>query len=424
MKLFKMEPFTEVSLICNSGYSMSKKNEIQDELELANTLYLTGKLNSAGDIYARLGSKCPEATARALLSLGDILEEEGKLDEALVAFTRATKVDPRFADAWCNLGNVQAELGYDKKALKSYRKAIDIDKNCKYSLNNLGNLLSEQGDGDAAINCFKRAIKVDDKFGDAYYNLGNLYRERDQREEAIECYKKSIELDPDDNLAPHLLAAMEGRTTDKAPEEYVESLFDEYSGRFDEELVEELGYNIPAKLFKAFGQVCDKKTFEHTADLGCGTGLSGQKFRGVSKKLTGIDLSRHMLNAAKEKGIYDKLHKGEISEFLSQAIDQFDLIIATDVFIYLGDLDKVFAAAQHAAIKGAYFIFSVESCRKDGYLLLKSGRYAHSKKYIASLAEKYGFSIKLKKKAKIRKEEADWVKGKLYVLEQIEQRKN
>ena len=83
--------------------------------------------------------------------------------------------------------------------------------------------------------------------------------------------------------------------------------------------------------------------FAHALDLGCGTGLAGVAFRDCVERLEGIDLSPGMVAEARAKGIYDALHVGEVVAHLKAATDrQFDLILAADVLVYVGDLAPLF----------------------------------------------------------------------------------
>jgi len=101
-----------------------------------------------------------------------------------------------------------------------------------------------------------------------------------------------------------------------------------------------------------------------------------------------------MLTKAKNTGLYDELHCAEISDWLQLQDQDFDLIIAADVFVYIGDLDPVFAAASRVMPAGAVLGFSVEMTDDSAdYLLLPSQRYAHSHAYLQRLARLHGFVI-------------------------------
>ncbi|WP_163460173.1 class I SAM-dependent DNA methyltransferase, partial [Escherichia coli] len=92
----------------------------------------------------------------------------------------------------------------------------------------------------------------------------------------------------------------------------------------------------------------------------------------------GMDLSEAMLQKAEEKHVYDRLFKGDVNE-LDYPAGSADLIIAADVFVYVGDLDRAFARLVHALGPNGLFAFSVETHADDGELILQSSlRYTHS----------------------------------------------
>jgi predicted TPR repeat methyltransferase len=75
-----------------------------------------------------------------------------------------------------------------------------------------------------------------------------------------------------------------------APGDYVAKLFDGYADRFDDHLVNALGYQTPRLLMErvrgalaqghsAASSVEGPLMFDHAMDLGCGTGLSGEALR-------------------------------------------------------------------------------------------------------------------------------------------------
>ena len=71
-----------------------------------------------------------------------------------------------------------------------------------------------------------------------------------------------------------------------------------------------------------------------------------------------------MINETRKKEIYNKLYTNDINDFLFKNVDYFDLIIAADVFIYLGELENIFTCVKKSLNKNAYFIFTIEILNK------------------------------------------------------------
>ena len=165
-----------------------------------------------------------------------------------------------------------------------------------------------------------------------------------------------------------------------------------------------------------FNFVNTKSKFEKVIDLGCGTGLSGKGLRDVSNNLTGIDISENMVDKARELDVYDSLIVGDIVDTLNSSQEKYDLFIALDVLIYIGDVKSIFNAVRDYSNKNAFFIFSVESQMGDGYSLLKSARYSHSDEYILKTASD-GFKLIESQAVNLRKEKDGWIVGKIYIFQ-------
>jgi predicted TPR repeat methyltransferase len=190
-----------------------------------------------------------------------------------------------------------------------------------------------------------------------------------------------------------------------APASYVSSMFDQNAERFEALLRESLEYKAPELLLAACQKVSSIK-LEHLRilDLGCGTGLAGEVFRPFATQLVGVDLSTKMLEIARLKSIYDALHANGILPFLQELPQQFSLILAADVFVYMGDLNAVFAAARKSLIVGGHFAFTVEASAEADYVLQAVRRYAHSKIYLERMATQHQFEIRLLEESSTRLE--------------------
>jgi predicted TPR repeat methyltransferase len=67
-------------------------------------------------------------------------------------------------------------------------------------------------------------------------------------------------------------------------------------------------------------------------------------------------------------------------------------VVAADVFVYIGDLERVFAGVSRSLRATGMFAFSIETAGwdVDRYVLARSGRYQHAVRYIAALRESHG----------------------------------
>jgi len=383
---------------------------------LGSALRELGKLDEALSSFRKAVSIRPDI-AEAHCNLGNTLLDLGKLDEAVSSYQEAVSIKPGFADAHYNLGNVLKEQGKLDEAVSSFQKVISIRPDMAQAHSSLGDALKEQGRLDAAVSSFRTAASIRPDIAEAHSNLGNALREQGNLDEAISSYEKAISIKPDFVGAQHILNSLLGKTTRQPPRKYVETLFDEFATNFDNHLLNKLEYSMPSLLKKALVDLgLGDESLKMVLDLGCGTGLAGAEFRDIAESLIGIDLSENMVREAEKKNIYDELHVNDIVDGLNSLESQFDLFIAADVFTYIGDLLELFNCVKQHSTKNALFVFSTEHENCDEYVLQTTGRYAHSKDYVLSVATETGFHLEYFVQANIRKENESWIAGGIYIL--------
>jgi predicted TPR repeat methyltransferase len=375
-----------------------------------------GKINESIVVCQKSTQLNPQ-DAEAHNNLGVTLKEQGRLDEAEVSYRQAITLKPDYAEAHNNLGIILKELGRLKEAKISLRQAITLKPELTEALNNLGNTLKEQGRLDEAEVSYRQAITLKPDFAEAHNNLGGLLIKLNKLEEAKICYKKAIEIKPDYGEAKHLLAALTGHTTNSPPREYIENLFDTHAINFEHFLVNKLEYKIPNKIIEMIVAKNSNIQLGSVLDLGCGTGLIGDEIKKYCSNLEGIDLSKLMLEKASAKNIYDKLQHKDIVEYLSTENLNFNYYISTDVFIYVGELSKIFRLIKSRNKSKGKLVFSTEHTDRDGFFLEQTGRYSHSKKYIESLCNKFGYKLSHFETTNLRKNNNKFIIGGLYLLD-------
>ena len=225
-----------------------------------------------------------------------------------------------------------------------------------------------------------------------------------------------MEIKPNYLEAKHLYSALNGFTTKSAPREYVENLFDKFALNFENSLVNDLEYRIPKKIVEIIKKN-SSISLGSILDLGCGTGLIGDEIKNYCTRLDGVDLSKLMLQKAKEKKIYNKLNHTDIIEFLTNENLEYNYFIAADVFVYIGDLSEVFKHIKFRNKFNGKFIFTTQHIEKEEFILEESGKYSHSKQYVEKLCKKYDYSLIHFEKTKLRKEFGKFIIGGLYFLD-------
>ena len=243
---------------------------------------------------------------------------------------------------------------------------------------------------EASAASLAQVLEAAPDFANGWFTLGEMRRQLGQSDAAMAAYRKVTELDPSDIFGAGLrLARLSAKTPNGMPEAYVRGMFDQYAPRFDSELIGTLGYRAPALLRTAVtgARKAQRRAgaFDTMLDLGCGTGLGGAAFRDGVKHLTGVDLSSGMIALAQQKKIYDRLETDDIERFLAGEIAvgrTYSLIVAADVFAYLGSLTGVCATVARVMADGALFAFTLETHPGDGVLLGEGLRYAHGTAHV------------------------------------------
>ena len=380
------------------------------------TLQELGQLDAAVESYKKALAVNPNY-AEAHNNLGVTLKELGQLDSAVECYEKAITTQPDYAEAHNNLGLAFYELDQVDAAVESYKKALAIKPDYAEVNYNLGNALNDLGQLDDAVKSYEKALAIKPDYAEAHNNLGNVFKDLGQLDDAVKSYEKALAIKPDYLVPQHMINALTGNTSTEPPKEYVKNLFDDYAEGFDDSLIKQLGYKLPF-LMKELILKLDplRNKFEKVIDLGCGTGLTGIELRDISNNLTGIDISSNMVAKTRELDVYDHLIEGDVVDILSSSKEKYDLFIALDVFIYIGELTKMFKTVRQCCNKNALFIFSIEAQEEDGYSLLKSARYSHSESYILKTAS-VAFKVIYSQEVNLRKEKEGWIKGKIFIMQ-------
>ena len=242
--------------------------------------------------------------------------------------------------------------------------------------------------------------KIDEEALAEAYNRALALEKAGDADAAVKAYAEVLAIDPEDHggAAVRIAALGRGETPPKAPDAYVETLFDQHAESFEDILVEQLGYAVPVLVRQ---RLQDQKLgpFKRMLDLGCGTGLTGGTLRDMADDITGLDISENMVEIAHEKDLYETLYVAEVEDFLEDNDDApFDLITATDVLPYLGALEPLFFGAAENMLPEGIFVFSSETLPDAvmagrPYMVGPHQRFAHSEAYVRERLAATGFEI-------------------------------
>ena len=197
-----------------------EENTIEYQLKYADEKYALGEYEGALISYRKvidLGGKYPDVYNK----IGIILNQLGRLYEAVEAFKDALRLNPRYLDAIVNLGIVYSDLGDEVNAIIEFKKALEIDPNNSEALFNLrlvtredikglaqpsntveilidmGKSFYEKGMYRQAIDKFKEVLNEKPNYYDVALLLANSYLKDGFYKDAERLYKNIIIKKPD-----------------------------------------------------------------------------------------------------------------------------------------------------------------------------------------------------------------------------------
>lgn len=355
--------------------------------------------------------------AKAHFFEGNAHFEAGRFDDALVSFQVALTLAPGRPSVLANLGMTQVCKGQWAAAVDTLAQATQADPSHLDAWLALARCQLRLERPTEALQAYESALAIDATLAEAWSQRGSLLRDVGRHAEAARSFEHALAHGADETLHRFYLASVTEQATppERPPLAYVEALFDEYADDFQTHLVEGLNYQAHQTLLAPL--VASGTRYPLVLDLGCGTGLCGQLIRMQADAVDGVDVSGAMAARARASGVYRQVVHGDLLPFLETATEPADLVIAADVFIYVGALEAVFAAVRRRLTPGGCFAFSVEQARGDQDLaLLPSLRYAHSRAYVERLAQASGWRVVRGWEAPLREDQRRPVMGLYFHL--------
>ena len=356
------------------------------------------------------------------LTLADALRKCGEFDAAHALYRVLAGERSDSATVRLGLAHCLAALGRQDEALEEFREAVALRPNDRDTVLALAEALAMAGDALAAVELLQPLARRHEDDAGVHHALGRCWLALREPAKALSALRHARDVADGDEAAPmeRLIAALEAGEGADLSAAYVRALFDRYADRFDQDLGGKLGYAAPDHLRAAVGRVVPAAAGLRILDLGCGTGLAGVTFKPLAAHLAGVDLSPRMVEKARKRGLYDELCVGDVVQAMERTPGGWDLLVAADVLVYIGDLAPVFAAAARALPPGGHFAATVEHLPEGSALEFALGitrRYAHTEAYVRRNAEEAGFALRLMESCAPRREKGVPVAGLLFVAE-------
>lgn len=365
------------------------------------------------------------AHAPAKAVLGVILIEMDRPEDALPCLREAARAMPRHGACIRALATALERCDRADEAAETLAAAIAASP-ADVALRTAAILLAtRRRDFPAAAALAEAARQAGVADAQVFGLRGHALSSLGRHDEANAAYAEALKLAPEDPYVRHLVVSaglLPGAS--RAPDAYVETVFDGYSARFDQHLIG-LHYRAPglirAALLAHLPALAAGTPTGPVLDLGCGTGLMGVVLSDLpAGPLTGVDLSEGMLAEARAKGLYRDLVHAELEAFLARDTTAWPVVLAADVLCYFGALDTVLAAIHARQPPGGLLVFTVEELPEpEGWRVGPKGRFAHTEAHLRAAAATAGYALRELRAEPLRTESGADVPGLLAVLERV-----
>jgi predicted TPR repeat methyltransferase len=318
----------------------------------------------------------------------DALITTGRAAEAAAFLARRVETGQGGLLTRFSLVRAYIASGENSKALALARELSHANTHVAEAALVLGEALASAQMLPAAIAEFHRALRIAPELIAARLALAEAWLDAGEPAKTDEAL---LPVNNDPRAAELRQRALHMRSQRRSDAGYVRHLFDQFSTDYDARMREHLAYAAPEVLRALAELVLPRKKDLHILDVGCGTGLAGTAFRDAASRMDGIDLSPAMIKKARAKGIYANLVCGDIEA--AKGSGTYDLVLAADALVYLGDLDRSFDAIASRLKPGGFFLFTVEKHPGEGFDLGPKRRWRHSESYLRDRASSHGFQI-------------------------------
>ncbi|WP_019505376.1 tetratricopeptide repeat protein [Pleurocapsa sp. PCC 7319] len=217
----------EAVSVCQKGLLIyPERQELRDHLEqiFQQSPSLNQSQNNEGSSYAPISLVLtPLSNWLAQYKLGDKLQAQGKLEEAVEAYQQSIIRNPGYSWSYHNLGDVQLKLGRWEDAIVSYQRAIELNPDYFWSNYNLGVAFNNSGRWSEAIALYRRSIDLNPSLNLPYRALkdsllkrwngmlaqGDILLKQKERAEASAIFRQAIRLFREFSYVPQLDGAKE-----------------------------------------------------------------------------------------------------------------------------------------------------------------------------------------------------------------------
>ncbi len=129
-------------------------------------------------------------------NLGQLLLDEGKIDESIDHFNAALRIKPDNVEAQLNLGSALLKKGKKEEATAWILSAVKLQPRLAEAHISLGIALLAQGKAEEGIEQYREALTMKPNLWKAHFNLGSALADQGKTQEALEHYAESLRMNP------------------------------------------------------------------------------------------------------------------------------------------------------------------------------------------------------------------------------------
>ncbi len=147
---------------------------------------------SQAESECRFALKKDPGMPEALLVLGMVQREQGKLDQALDSFNKSIAADPKYSMGFVNRGLIELKTGDTGSAIADFKEAIRLRSSNSTAHYGLGKAYTQLGQLDDAYKALNTSLSLQKNSAPARIAMGNVYQLQGNSVAAVKEYKAAI----------------------------------------------------------------------------------------------------------------------------------------------------------------------------------------------------------------------------------------
>lgn len=139
---------------------------------------------------------------------GMVLAQQGKLDQAIIEFQAALKMNPKDIAAHVILGQIYQQMGRNQSGLKEIRTAVNLNPTSPDLYNDLGSAYLNANTPNLAVEAFRHSLVLKPNQSEPYIGMGDAYKQMNDFPDSENAYIMALGINPDQSVVPFALGQL------------------------------------------------------------------------------------------------------------------------------------------------------------------------------------------------------------------------